>query len=359
MALVFEILLGVVILASFYVAYMSAKAWPVYQAILVAFIFLGTVTFFYLAARTLATHNAWGAAAKRMQNELESVEKQTAELNRGGPVDDKGQPNPRGIVQLREDLYKLAVDRGGALFDVEVEGVKDGTVQLAFKAAGHGLVPKTVLFAFDQTPFEEGGRYQGEFKVDSVSEDGTKVQVSPNLPLNEAQTQRLAAAKGPWTLYTTMPIDDGALFAGIDEPTRRALVPPASLQEYASADRKLRDYEYLFHEDFVQRSMLADGISELNSNIQRTTADAKQTDEDAAYRATEKGNLQADLEKFRFESKAITQYRQTLETVFQQARESLRTRFAENKRMAAQLTAAQLKAAREIDQRTAPPAAPN
>jgi hypothetical protein len=358
MALVLEIVLGVVILASFYVAYMSARDWPVYQAILVAFVFLGTVTFFYLAARTLATHNAWGAAAKRMQNELESVEKQTQELTRGGPPDDKGQPNPRGIAQLREDLYKLAVDRGGALFDVGVEGVKDGAVQLAFKAAGHGLVPKAVLFAFDQTPFEEGGRYHGEFKVDSVSDDGAKVQISPNLPLNEAQAQRLAAAKGPWTLYTTMPIDDAAPFAQLDEPARRALVP-ASSQEYAGLERKLRDYEYLFHENFVQQSMLADGISELNSNIQRTTADTKQTDEDAAYRTTETGNLRADLEKFQFESKAITQYRQTLEAVYQQARESLRTRFGENKRMAAQLTVGQLKAAREIDQRTAPPAAPN
>ncbi len=351
MALALEIVLGLAILGSFYVAYMSAKVWPVYQAILVAMVFLGSVVFMYLAARTLATHNAWRTLAKRQQAELETVEQQRRELVDGGKMDEKGQPNPLGIRQLKEELYKRAVDRGGALFDVTVEGVKDGVVQLVLKSPEHGLVPKMVLFAFDQTPFEEGGRYQGEFKVVSVGEGTPNVQVAPNLPLTEAQAQRLAAAKGPWTLYTTMPVDDAALFATVDDATRQALLPKSSLQEYAKGDRKLRDYEYLFHENFVQRTKLTDSIAELTSNIDRMTADTKQTDEEAAYRTTEKGSLQVDLEKFEQERKAIAAYRQALEKLFGQTRDALRARFAANRQMDSELTASQLKAAREIDAR--------
>ncbi len=353
MALVFEILLGVAILASFYVAYMSAKSWQVYQVVLVAFIFLASVGFFYLAARTMATHNAWRSLANRQQRELDDTVRQISETADGGPVDEKGQPNPLGARQLKEQLYKLAIDRGGVLYDVVVDGVKDGAVQLTMKSPEHGLVPKTVLFAFDQAPFEEGGRYQGEFRVVSVGENSPNVQVAPNLP-TEAQLQRLATVKGPWTLYTTMPIDNSELFASLDDAARQAVLPKDSLQEYANPQRKLRDYEYLFHENFVQRSLLNDSISELNSNIARITADTKQTNDEVAYRETEKANLATDLAKFQYEQKAIATYRQSLEQLYGQVRDLLKTRYADNNRMAAELTAAQTKAAQEIDARSGP-----
>ena len=48
MELIFPIVLGALVLASFFIAYMSSKTWPAYQAVLVAFIFLGTLAFFVL-----------------------------------------------------------------------------------------------------------------------------------------------------------------------------------------------------------------------------------------------------------------------------------------------------------------------
>jgi hypothetical protein len=352
MALVLEIVFGLMILASFYVAYRSARTWQIYQVVLVVFVFLAAAVFFYMGARTLATHQAWGALVKQRQTELANLEQQKQRIGDEGGPDANGK-NVKGIRQLRKDLERLATDRGGVLVDVAVVGVKDGLVQLTLKSPEHGLVANSVLFAFDQIPFEEGGRYRGEFKVAAVAEGGPEVQLAPNLPLAEAEMQRLAAAKGPWTLYVTMPIDDPTVFANLDEATKAALLPRESLIAYANAERPLRDYESFFQENYVQRSLLTDAISKTTSNIQRTEAATKEANNEIAYRQSEKANLQADLEKFRYEVKAIGAYQATLEKSLQDLRESLKATYLSSKQQAADLTAAQFQAAEEINQRTA------
>jgi hypothetical protein len=352
MALVLEILLGVAILASLVVAYFSARTWPIYQVVLVAFVFLGAVAFFYLSARTLATHKSWRELVERTEAELKRLEDDTRVLSQGGELDDKGVPNPKGNRQLRQDLQKLAIDRGGVIYDVAVEGVKDGTLQLALKSAAHGLVPGSVVFAFASAPLQEGGRYLGEFKVLAVGDDTTKVQVGPNVPLTEAQSQRMAATKGPLTLYMNMPVDDAAVFAGLDAATREALLPAASQPVHASAERKLYDYEQIFHENFVQRSLLQDAINKLTSNIQRMTAATQEAEKEAAYRESEKTNLAADLQRFEHERQAIAQYLEGLTRFFEQLRETMKDTFLANRSMAAALTAAQVRAADQIDRRS-------
>src|ERR1700681_3001900 len=112
MPLVLEILLGLMVLASFFVAYMSAKTWQVYQVVLVVFVFLGTVVFFYMAALTLATHRAWRTAVKQRETELANVTRQIQETQGDGPIDPNAPP-PKGIRQLTQELQKLAADRGG------------------------------------------------------------------------------------------------------------------------------------------------------------------------------------------------------------------------------------------------------
>ena len=67
MAIVLEIVLGLMILASFFVAYMSARTWRIYQVILAEFVFLGIVAFFYLGARTLATLQELGRVYVRLK----------------------------------------------------------------------------------------------------------------------------------------------------------------------------------------------------------------------------------------------------------------------------------------------------
>jgi hypothetical protein len=354
MALVLEILLGVAILASFLIAYMSARTWPIYQAVLVVFVFLGAVAFFYLAARTLATHNAWRTVVNRATAELDRLESQSKVLRDGGPPDEQGLANPKGIKQLHRDLQSLTLDRGGALFGVTLDGTTDSVMNLTLGSPDHGLVPNTVAFVFSQKPVTEGGRYLGEFKVVSVGDGDqiTKVQIAPNLPLTEAQSQRLAAATGPLTLYMTMPVDDAGLFAAMDDATRQSMLPEASVSDYAKADRKLHDYEQMFHENFVQRSLLTDAINRLNSSIARIETATQEAQKEAGYRQTEKASLATDLDKFQHESTVIAEYQDALSKMYAQVRDLLKATFLANHRMAAQLTASQLEAARRIDRQT-------
>ncbi len=356
MEMIVPILLGVILLASFFVAYLSSQTWPIYQTVLVAFIVIIAVVFFYLGARTLATHKAWGEKVAQLQNEIRTQEQQRLELV-GGDQGPTGQMVTGEIPKLKQQLEVLVANRGGALYDIPVEGVKDGVATVTMSAPEHGLVPNSVVFVFDQTPLAEGGRYLGEFKVSGVTEKSPAVQLTPNLPLTPAQAQRLATAKGPWTLYSTMPTDDAKMFADLDEPTRQALLPAESLAEYAKADRPLRDYETFFHDDYVQQSLLNDTIAKITSNIQRTEAAVEETQREIAYRDTEKGNLQSDLSNFQRELKAIAAYEKTLTAKLAELRTSLKDTYLKDRQMAAELTTNQFRAAEEINERTATAAA--
>ncbi len=351
MALVLEILLGVAILASFGIAYMSARTWPIYQVVLVVFLFLGLVGFFYLSARTLKTHDAWRKLVNRTKADIVRVEQETEVVRNGGEPNAEGVVEPKGIRQLQQDLQKLAMDRGGVIYGVPVDGVTDGVVQLTLASPTHGLAPGMVAFVFSEVPKEEGGRYLGEFKVTEVGDDTTKVQIAPNLPLTPEQSERLAAATGPLTMYMTMPIDDAAKFAKLEDEVRRGLLPESSLDAFSSADRKLYDYEQFFHEHFVQASLLSDAINKLNSNIARMTAATQEAEKEGAFRQGEKDKLTTELAQFEKEKQAIAEYHESLAKTYRQVVETMKSTYVANRQMAARITAAQLRAAQEIDQR--------
>ena len=167
-----------------------------------------------------------------------------------------------------------------------VDGVKDGAVQLTLKSPNHGLVPNTVLFAFDQGNLEEGGRYRGEFKVSTSAENSPAIQMVPNLPLSDGPVQGIGYGQGALDLVHHDADRRRGLFAGMDEATRQALVPKDQLAEYAKADRPLRDYELFFHENFVQRSLLADGIAKLNEQYRTDRSGREGSDTRDRYRQT-------------------------------------------------------------------------
>jgi hypothetical protein len=379
-------LLALAILASFVIAYVSARTWPIYQVVVVVMLFLATVAFFYLGARTLATHRSWRDLVQRQQQEIEQVHAQTIPLT--GGTDAQGHRVSGKIPQLRNELETLAQARRGVYFDAIAESMKDGVVQLTLQPPklpqpvdpnadpnapapppeqppaeqpgqpaekapfAHGLAANSVVFAFDSKPFAEGGRYLGEFKVTTAAEGSPAVQVQPNLPLTEAQMKRLqAAVKGTWTLYTTMPADDADVFAGLDDAARQALLPGETAAEYAKPDRELRDYHVFFHENHTQRMLLADSISKTQSNIERLNAATDEAKKEAAYRETEKTNLAGDLENFRREIEAIASYQQALEGQLAKVRAALRDTYIENRRAAAAIAIDQFQALEEINAR--------
>ena len=123
MAYVLLAILALAILASFYAAYMSAQNWPIYQVVLVAFIFLGAVAFFYLGARTLATHQAWRDLVNSRKEEVSSLESQLLPL-RGG-LSPQGQFVAGEIPELEHRLGMLSSVRGGVYYNVSADSIEN------------------------------------------------------------------------------------------------------------------------------------------------------------------------------------------------------------------------------------------
>lgn len=401
------VLLGILVLglvASIYIAFMSSRTWPIYQAVLVVFVFIAALVFFYLGARTLATHKAWRELYERNQQQAASLENQLLPLV--GGINPQGTGVTGEIPTLKNDLALAVAARGGGVYySVKADAWQNGVLQVTLSPPGtlpplpasatgepgapgaegqpaeelpveqppaeapaaegaegagaeakkivHGLVADTVLFVFDQKPLKEGGSYLGEFKVVEAAPDSPSAKLAPNLPLTAAQAKRMETiAPGMLVMYTTMPPDDALLFAKMEPAARQALLPPQTAEEYAQADRPLRDYQAFFHENYVQRGLLSDAISQTNSNIQRVEGAAAETTKEAGYREAEQGKLASDLEKFQAEVKAIAAYEQSLKKVLSQVRDQLKATYIENRNAAETLTREQLKAAEEINRRT-------
>lgn len=414
------LLLGILVIgivASIAVAFLSARTWPIYQVVLVVFVFLGAVVFFYLGARTLATHKAWRDLVRQRESELAQLESQTVPLV--GGVDAQGHSVPGTIPQLQHELAMMASARGGVYYNVKANRIADGVVYVTLTPQGppppapeagmpgqpipeqpipeqpipeqpipeqpipeqpvpgepvpeqpvgeqpaageaaekeafaHGLDVNSVVYAFDQKPVSEGGWYLGEFKVKAASKGSPDVQLTPNLPLTEAQTKRLdAAVAGTWTLYTTMPVDDPAVFATLDDAARQGLLPADRVDEYAQLDRSLRDYQAFFHENYVQRSLLSDAISKTTTNIERTNAATGEVKNEIGYRETEKTNLTTDLERFQSEVNAIASYQKSVEGELTKVRAARREAYIENRRSALAIERDQFEDAAEIDRRS-------
>ncbi|REK06766.1 MAG: hypothetical protein DWQ37_22235 [Planctomycetota bacterium] len=551
-------ILAIALLASFIVAFVSSKTWPIYQTVLVAFIALFAVIFFFLSAQTLSTHKNWRERYQQAQQQLENYESQLVTL-RGGLSPD-GRAVAGEVPELRHELAVITRERGGVFYSADVENIEDNVVSLklnrdqrgtteegagqpfpgqpqpgqampaqplpgqadpgqpdpgqpdavqpvpaepatgqpipdgqpvpsepdagvqtapeepapiepvpggeaapgvqpdpgqpatdqpfapqaargsffrpvAFQpvpgepdagqpapvqptpdqpvqpvppdagqpgaaqpadgqpdpaqpgspdaglpapvdpaaaqppagqglpgppgaAAGeeaasdfvHGLVPDTIVFAFEERPVSEGGRYLGEFKVVESEPGNPVVKLAPNLPLTEAQGEHLEAASDvPWTLYMSMPTDNPRVFAEMDADKRQSMLPPASAEEFANADRPLRDYHDLFHEHYVQSVLLRDYLAYLEGNIQRTTEATERVNATVSYRQSEQAKLQSDLEKFRFEAEAIAKYQKSLEQKLAEERERAKQQYIENRRAAAVLTRHQLELQRTIN----------
>jgi hypothetical protein len=377
-------ILALAIIGSFAAAYKSSQTWPVHQVVVVELIFLASVAFFYLAARTLNTHKYYREQVRAEKDNLARLESQLLPL-RGG-MSPQGQVVAGEVPELKHRLAMLTRTRGGVYYNVSADSIKDDVVQLTLRPPGekgpvptapgqpapvepepeepaatqqpaapfkHGLIPDMVVFAFDAKPISAGGRYLGEFKVVAAPENSPAVQISPFLPLNESQRKNLeAAVGGTWTLYTAMPTDNAKAFAEMDDAARQALLPPESVAEYAQADRKLRDYLLFFHENHVESSLLRDSIAKTTTNIERTQFATNEAAAEAKFREGEKGKLQADLEKFQFEVQAIANYEKSLEQLLTQVHARLKATYIENRRAAMTLTREQFKAQQEIDRRT-------
>jgi hypothetical protein len=249
----------------------------------------------------------------------------------------------------------LTVNRGSAWYDVTPDKVdaKTGVCQVTLKSQdSKGIVPKMVLFVFEKEPIAKGGAYLGEFFVSESQPENPTFEIKPNLPMDQTQAERLQASRGPWALYATMPTDNQLDYAELDDAQRAALYPKKSAEEraeFAKKDRPLRDYEYFFHQNSLERNRLENSIALLEADLSRTVEAQKKTEQDIQYREAEKANLSSDFEKFQRSLEIVRQYAKTLKGKFGTLKGELATAMQATQQNAANFKSIQLKAEKEID----------
>ncbi|HYW81280.1 MAG TPA: hypothetical protein VE890_16975, partial [Thermoguttaceae bacterium] len=202
----------------------------IWNKVLIGFIFVASVAFFYLGARTLQTHQHWREKAQRFQDRIAQENKTHDTLLNGEP--DSQEIADMGVNQLQVELDKILKHRGRVWVDCAPE-VKPQTGQatVTLNTAGpHGIADKTVLLVFEERDAQEGGCFLGEFKVSAVSDDA--IGLEPTAPLNDRQLQQLDASQGTWALYEKWPIDGHDVFPDWDEETLTAALPEKSLPEF-------------------------------------------------------------------------------------------------------------------------------
>ncbi len=243
----------------------------IWNKVLLGFIFVLSLGFFYMAARTLKTHQVWRESAQKHEQAIRDTLLKTkirpeeiySEMVR--MVAEKSiSPNAETIQRILKEAEATRADQQNSLrllkaqLDQEifrrgrvwrgVQPVKPPTVpdaegnfelmvelseELPIISEQDKKIPliseKMILYVFEEKPAQEKGRYLGEFSVSGVG--GKQLTLKPAKKLSEGQYRRLAQSRGPWVLYERLPMDGYDLFEGLTEEQLRAMMPEAEYRE--------------------------------------------------------------------------------------------------------------------------------
>ncbi|MCE5303271.1 MAG: hypothetical protein LLF97_09210 [Planctomycetaceae bacterium] len=341
----------------------------IWNKVLVGLIAVASVAFFYMAARTLKTHQHWCELAAKFEKKIAQVQEDNRRLA-------EGSPNSPGIRQLRTELTKLLMDRRRAWFGCEAKvtlNPQKATAEVLVKTSQpdpHGIAANTIVYGFEKTAKEAPGRYLGEFKVTKSTPKSKQVVLAPTSQLSPRELNNLAGAKGSWTLYEVMPRDGHDVFATLTDEEKKALLPAASLPEFlkdgkesakdksaAQASggkylRMLRDYQVLLGAARLQRTLLLDKIAAVKYDNQLVTdALAKAQSQEKASRA-ELASAQKELQESVRQRDAVASYLKRLEGELTTVQTAVDELIKSNQAKAGQMAKLQLEAARRIDERT-------
>jgi len=265
------------------------KGMSIWNKILIGFIFVASLVFFYMAARTLKTHEYWRNLARAseffVRAELEShegligggqwlskiEEDQAANKLRDyyrqhgyslvvqnemtwmdftkavmdavantGKLDmrlleecGKQRQETEGIAQVRLKLHKALIGRGRMWTRCTPQQANKDTGQVSVvvdQPDPHGIADQMVFCVLEEEEVQKGGRLIGEFKV--VGVDQKTVALEPVRKMSGRELERLAASKATWTLYEDTPADEHDVFAELEEAQKREVLPEGSLPEY-------------------------------------------------------------------------------------------------------------------------------
>ena len=407
MAPVIQIVLLILVLASFVIAFFSARTWHWGYVLVVLGIFLSTLGFFVLAAETLRINAVLRRQVNELDGNLADVRAKNEALEKG--TDDAGIVNQLrneevripedaesipSLADLEHELLLETRDRGRVWWNVTPTnfnpetgavdigvprpvpaGVKDDSVVVLFED-GEPQLP-----AADGTP--RGPQYLGEFRVTAV--DAQTARLEPVLRLDDFEKRRLANSRGPWTMYDTMPGDRHEIFADMSEDELKQTLPPQSVNEYlrhgqpAGPDdenirqegydesgkllprdqlgqaakrvyqRRLRDYAQEFDELARRRTALVVDIAGVQKDNERLKVAQESAKELQTFREEDLRKLNTDLAGIKKEREAIEHHLSQVERHLARGRELLAETLRRNREMAEQLRARQARAAESVE----------
>ena len=183
--------------------------------VILGFVILAALGLFYMAMRTLKTHQVWRSAYRSNEAALEKLATQVKALEEGR--DAAGEVS-KSIADLQTDLFGVLFDRGRVWRNgVPTVDPRTGAASVAIVAPDpHEIVPQNaktnVLYVFEGNDALTG-KYLGEFMVTNVAPK--IVGLKPTLNRSAADLLRLGASRGPWTLYELMPGDSNGIFINV------------------------------------------------------------------------------------------------------------------------------------------------
>lgn len=404
----------VLILAAFIIAYLSAKTWHWGQVVVVLGIFLSTLGFFVLAAEVLRINAVLRKQVNDLQGTLADVETRNTAL-RNGSTDERLINQMRNaevpVLVLEPVGARAAEDEEAAAAPVLLDSLADlehklllhtrrrGRVWWGVMPAGApqadvlrisvprptpaGVQPESVIALFEagepQLPAPNGAprgpQYLGQFRVTQA--DAQTATLEAVLPLDNYERQRIAASRGPWIMYDTMPPDRYEVFAGMPEQALQQMVPPQSVGEYLrhgtsavpdddparvigfDADgkqlppdqmaqaakkvyqRRLRDYALEFDEAARRRLELLVDIDTAKQDLERLAAAQNSAKELQAFRTQDIQKLQGDLAGVAKERQAIDTHLAQLQQYLANGRRRLSETLRRNVELARNLAAQQ------------------
>ena len=412
MEIVIQAGLLILILASFVIAFFSARTWHWGYVLVVLGIFLSTLGFFILAAENLRIN----AVLRRQVNELErnladvrakneALEKGTEDANiinqlrnEDVRIDEDAESIP-SIANLEHELLLQTRDRGRVWWNVVPQNFnpETGAVDIGVpRPVPAGVKPETVVVLFEEGPPQppapdgapRGPQYLGEFRV--AASDAQTARLEPVTPLDDFEKRRLAESRGPWIMYDTMPADRHEVFAEMSEEELKQKLPPQSVNEYlrhgepAGPDdenirqdgydesgkllprdqlgqaakrlyqRRLRDYAEEFDELARRRTLLLvdiEGIQKDNERLNEALASGKELQ---AFREEDLRKLNIDLAGIKKEREAMERHLAQVEQHLARGRQLLEETLRRNREMMEQLRARQAGSSEPLEGVTSP-----
>jgi hypothetical protein len=409
MGTVVQGLLLILLLASFVIAFFSARTWHWGHVLVVLGIFLSTLGYFILAAEVLRINKVLGTQVNQREQQLAAVTARNEALEKG--TDDSSiiasltsEEPPAKMLEGEEEMPSLAeLDhrlllatrlRGRVWRKVTPTGIDPQTGEVTVtidSPAPIGLnineENKTVVYVFDDGKAElpaddgtpRGAQYLGEFQVTAAADQ--QLKLLPVLPFDQFEQRRLAASRGPWVIYEMMPVDRYAIFAGKTEEQLKQMMPKQSVAEYlrhgkdAVADdpperiigldadgkrlppdqvdqaarkvyqRRLRDYATEFDALSARRTVLQVDIAATKKDIERLTAALAIAQDLKAFREDERTRLNTDLAGIKKERAEIEAHLAKVQRQLARGKQLLAEVLQRNDQLAAELAARQLRPA--------------